>query len=237
MSSALLILRRTTLIAALAASFLLSACAQLLISGATMGATMVYTDRRTSAVQVEDQAIEFKASSRVRDTIGDRGHVTVTSYNRVALITGEVPFDADRIAVEQTVARVEGVRWTFNELAVMPASSAFTRSTDLVLVGKIKATYVDAKDLHVNAFKVVVDRSTAYLMGFVTEREATRATALARSVGGVQKVVMVFGVVSEAELAGMRPANVAAQPTTIPSAPISNGPLPASPAETSPVRN
>ena len=74
-------------------------------------------------------------------------------------------------------------------------------------------------------------------MGFVTEREATRATALARSVGGVQKVVMVFDIVSEAELAGMRPANVAAQATTIPSAPIPNGPSPASPAETSPVRN
>jgi osmotically-inducible protein OsmY len=80
-----------------------------------MGATMVYTDRRTSAVQVEDQAIEFKASSRVRDTIGDRGRVTVTSYNRVALITGEVPSDADRTSVEQTVARVDGVHRTFNE--------------------------------------------------------------------------------------------------------------------------
>ena len=83
-------------------------------------------------------AVEAKASSRVHDTIGDRGHVTVTSFNCVAPITGEIAFDADHIAVEQAVARVEGVRWTFNELAVMPASSAFTRSTDLVPVGKIR---------------------------------------------------------------------------------------------------
>jgi osmotically-inducible protein OsmY len=222
-------LRSTALVAALTAAFLLSSCAQVLISGATMGATMMYTDRRPSGMQVEDQTIEFKASGRVRDAIGDRGHVTVTSYNRIALITGEVPTDADRTAVDQAVARIEGVRSTINELAVMPASSLAARSNDLMLVGIIKASFVDAKDLHVNAFKVVVDRGTAYLMGSVTEREAARATDITRSISGVQKVVRVFHVVSEADLAGM-PAASAAQPMT-------NGPVPASPAQTSPVRN
>ena len=235
MTSAPLALRGATLIVALTAGFLLSACAQLLISGASMGATAVYNDRRTPGLQVEDQTVEFKASSRVNDTIGDRGRVTITSYNRVVLITGEVPVDADRAAVEQAVARVEGVRSTINQLAVMPASAVSTRLNDLMLVGKIKATYVDAKDLHVNAFKVVVDRGTAYLMGFVTEREAARATDLARRIGGVQKVVTVFRIVSEAALAGVRPANVQAQPTTVQSAPVSSEPVQASPAQPSPV--
>ena len=235
MTFAPLILRGATLVVALAAAFLLSACAQLLISGASMGATVMYTDRRTPVRQVEDQTVEFKASSRVRDTIGDRGHVTITSYNRVVLITGEVPVDADRAAVEQAVARVEGVRSTINQLAVMPASALSSRINDLVLVGKIKATFVDAKDLQVNAFKVVVDRGTAYLMGLVTEREAARATDLARSIGGVQKVVKIFNIVSEAQLAGVRPANVQAQPTTVQSAPVSSEPLQPSPAQPSPV--
>jgi osmotically-inducible protein OsmY len=119
------------------------------------------------------------------------------------------------------VARVEGVRSTINQLAVMPASSVSTRVNDLVLVGKIMATYVDAKDLQVNSFKVVVDRSTAYLMGRVTEREAARATDLARRIPGVQRVVRVFNIVSDAELAGVRPATVQAQPTTVQSAPVS----------------
>ena len=229
MTSAPLDLRRATLVAALAAGLLLSACAQMLISGATMGASVMYTDRRTPGLQVEDHTVEFTASSRVHDTIGDRGHVTVTSYNRVVLITGEVPVDADRAAVEQAVARVERVRSTINDLAVMPASAASTRINDLVLVGKIKATYVDAQDLQVNAFKVVVDRGTAYLMGRVTEREAARATDLARRISGVQRVVRVFGIVSDAELAGVRPANVQAQPTTVQSAPVSSEPVQPSP--------
>jgi osmotically-inducible protein OsmY len=232
MASAPLDLRGATLVAALAAGLLLSACAQMLLSGATMGATVMYTDRRTPGLQVEDQAVEFTASSRVHDVIGDRGHVTITSYNRVVLITGEVPADADRGAVEQTVARVEGVRSTVNQLAVMPASAVSTRINDLVLLGKIKATYVDAKDLQVNAFKVVVDRGTAYLMGRVTEREAARATDLARRIPGVQRVVRVFNIVSDAELAGGRPANVQAQPTTVQSAPVSS-----ESAQPSPVHN
>jgi osmotically-inducible protein OsmY len=171
----------------------------------------------------------------VHDAIGDRGRVTITSYNRVVLITGEVPVDADRAAVEQAVARVEGVRSIVNELAVMPASAVSTRMNDLLLVGKIKATYVDAKDLQVNAFKVVVDRGTAYLMGRVTEREAARATDLARRISGVRRVVRVFNIVSDAELAGGRPVNVPAQPTTVQSGPVSSQPVQSSPAQPSPV--
>jgi osmotically-inducible protein OsmY len=235
MISAPVSLRVATLVVALAAAILLSGCAQLLISGATMGATVMYTDRRTPSVQVEDQTLEFKASSRVHETIGDRGHVTVTSYNRVVLITGEVPVDADRAAVEQVVARVEGVRSIINELAAMPASAVSTRINDLVLLGKIKATYVDAKDLQVNAFKVVVNRGTAYLMGRVTEREATRATNLARRIDGVQRVVKAFNIVSDAALAGERPANEQAQPTTPRSPPVSSEPVEPPPAQPSPV--
>lgn len=223
------------LLATLAALVLLPGCAQLLLSGATMGATAMYTDRRTTGTQVEDQTVEFTASSRVQEAIGNRGHVTVTSFNRVALITGEVPSEADRAAVEQAVAGVNGVRSTFNELAVMPASAFSTRISDLVLVGKIKATYVDAKDLQVNAFKVVVDRGTTYLMGRVTEREAKRATDLARRIDGVRKVVTLFDIVSDAELAGEPPAGVQPQPAAAPSAPVSSDSVQPPPARASPV--
>ena len=191
------------LVAALALAQL-SACA-LVVGGAMVGGTMVAIDRRTTGTQIEDQSIESKASSRVREIVGDRGHVNVTSYNRTVLLTGEVPTEADRTAVEQAVQRIENVRSTVNELAVMPPSSMSTRSNDSFLTGKVKATFVDAKDLQANAFKVVTERGTVYLMGRVTEREATRATDLARTVSGVQKVVRVFDIVTEAELTDVQP--------------------------------
>ncbi len=129
----------------------------------------------------------------------------MTSFNRTVLITGEAATEADKAAIEQAVQRVENVRSTVNELAVTIPSSLSTRSNDSLLTGKVKATFIDAKDLQVNAFKVVTERGNVYLMGRVTEREATRASDLARTVSGVQKVVRVFEIVTDAELAEIAP--------------------------------
>ncbi len=185
----------------------LSGCAPLLIGGAMVGSGLVITDRRTTGIQVEDQAIEFKAAARARE-LATLGRVEATSYNRIVLLTGEVPAASDRAAVERAAAAVENVRSVVNEVAVGERPSIGARSSDAVLAGKVKATLVDAKDVQANAFKVVADRGVVYLMGRVTEREAQRGSDIARSVSGVQKVVRVFEILTEAELAtlGSAPA-------------------------------
>lgn len=188
--------------AGLLAAAVLSGCAALVVGGA-VGTAMVASDRRTAGTQLEDQSIELKSLTRIRETVGDRGHINATSYNRQVLLTGEVQSDTDRVAVEQSISRIEGVRSIVNELAVMGASSLTARSNDAILTSKIKASFIDAKDLHANAVKVVTERGVVYLLGRVTEREANRATDLARGVSGVQKVVKVFEILSEAELASL----------------------------------
>ncbi len=194
----LTLLRNATL--ATLAALTLGGCAALVLGGA-LGAAIMVSDRRTSGVQIEDQAIELKAVNRIREVVGERGHVNAVSYSRTVLLTGEVASEADRSAIEQTVARIENLRSTVNELAVMGSSSLTARSNDIILTSKVKASFVDAKDLHANTIKVVTERATVYLMGRVTEREAVRATDLARGVSGVQKVVRVFEILTEAELA------------------------------------
>lgn len=197
--------RLAVLATTLAATTLLGACAPLIVGGAMVGTSLMVMDRRTSGTQVEDQSIELKALTRVREVLGDRGHINTTSYNRLVLLTGEVPTDADKAAVEQAVARIENVRSIVNELGVMGSSSLTGRSNDTILTSKVKASFVDAKDLFANAFKVVTERGTVYLMGRVTEREATRASEISRGVSGVQKVVRVLEVITEAELAEVQP--------------------------------
>lgn len=177
----------------------LSACAPLVVGGAVMG-SLVATDRRTSGTQLEDEGIELRAASRIRDNLGERGHVNVTSYNRQVLLTGEVPNAQDRQMVERVVAKVENVRSIVNELAILGNTTLTQRSNDAYITGKVKAGMVDTKDLFANAFKVVTERSTTYLMGRVTQREANLASDVARSTTGVQKVVRVLEIISEAEL-------------------------------------
>ena len=191
---------------ALGALTALPGCAPLIVGGAMVGGVLVATDRRTTGAQVEDQGIELKAGNRVKE-LATLGHVNVTSYNRMLLLTGEVPDETQRARVEESLARVENVKSVINELTVAGNSSTTSRANDLQLGLKVKASFVDAKDVAANAVKVVVERGNVYLMGRVTEAEATRAADLASRVPGVVKVVRVFELISEEELARMVPAS------------------------------
>lgn len=172
-----------------------------LIGGAAVGGTLMYTDRRTSGAQIEDQSIETKGGNRAGKVLGDKGHINITSYNRLVLVTGEVPDETDKDAVGKVLADVENVVRVQNELEVGFTSSLTSRANDTAITTKVKASLVDAKDLQSNAIKVVTERGNVYLMGLVTEREATRAADIARGVSGVKKVVRVFQVLSDDELA------------------------------------
>lgn len=206
-----------TVLAAAGLAAALSACAPLVVGGAVMG-TMMAVDRRTAGTQVEDEGIELRSANRLSESLGDRAHVNVTSFNRQVLLTGEVPTAQDRQRVEQIVMGVENVRSVVNDLAIMPSSSLSQRSNDTFITGKVRASLVDAKDITANAFKVVTERNIVYLMGRVTQREAQRATEIARGVSGVSKVVRVFEMISEQELRNIAPAPVVqdAPPASVP---------------------
>ncbi len=224
---------KRTVLVVVAAS--LSACAvvpPLLVGGAVVGGGLVATDRRTAGIQLEDQGIEFRAAARVRE-LATLGQVSVNSFNRVVLLTGEVPSATERSRAEEAVAKVENVRGVVNELVVAGNSSLSSRSADAVLAAKVKATLVDAKDVSANAFKVVAERRVVYLMGRVTPREAERGSELASRVSGVERVVKVFETISEADLAA---ENAAVKPGSQAPAPVGTAaPMtPAAPASPAP---
>ena len=177
----------------------LSGCAPLVVGGAVMSG-VVATDRRTTGTQVEDEAIELKVANAINRELGDFVHLNVTSYNRKVLLTGEIRSAAEKERAEKLASSQENVASVVNDLAVIQASSLTQRTKDTVTTSQVKAAFVDAKDLQVNAIKVVTERGVVYLMGRVTEREAKRASDVVRSIGGVTRVVRVFDVISEEEL-------------------------------------
>jgi len=201
---------------------LLSACVgPLLVGGAMVGGTLVAVDRRTSGAQLDDEAIELRSASQIRSNLGTRVRVSVTSYNRQVLLTGEVPNLQDKQRVEQVVKSVDNVASVVNELAVLNSPSLMDRSADALLTGRVKAVLLDAQDLQSSAFKVVTERNVVYLMGRVTQREADRATEAVRATSGVQKVVRMLEIITEQELErlGTQPART--QPLNSPKPPAS----------------
>ena len=168
--------------------------------GAVAGGAVMAMDRRSTGTQVDDQTIELRAVVVIDRTIGERGHVSATSYNRAVLLTGEVPTEADRSAAEAAVAKVENVRTVVNEIAVMPNSTLGQRTNDTIITGKVKAAFLDAKELQVASIKVITERGVVYLMGRVTAQEAMIATEVAATTQGVVKVVRVLEIVTAEEL-------------------------------------
>ncbi|MGJ7486153.1 BON domain-containing protein [Variovorax sp. LT2P21] len=221
-----------TLTAAAALATALSACVPLVVGGAAVGAGLMATDRRTSGAQLDDQAIELRGASRIREIANDQMYVSVTSFNRQMLLTGTVANEADRRRVDAAVQGIDNVRSVVNEVQVGEARSFQVRSNDTFITGKVKASLLDAKDVFATSFKVTTENGVVYLMGLATRREVDRATDIARGVSGVQKVVRVVEVVSEAELAGQLRQGGTAAPapsgSRVPLPPME--PLPATPS-------
>jgi len=191
---------RMTLIAALLASALAtSGCIPLVATGAAVG-TLAALDRRSIGAQTEDQEIELRASARMRDALKQPGGVSVTSFNRKVLLTGQVASDDDKRAAEAAVAALPNVRSIHNELQVLGRPSLSATAADASITARVKAALVEAQDLHANVIKVVTESGTVFLMGLVSRREADRAAQVASRVAGVQRVVTVFEFITEEEV-------------------------------------
>lgn len=189
------------LFSALSLAAVLPACAPLLVGGAAAGTALVATDRRTSGAIVQDQTNEARITYEFAQRIKVAGtHFTVNSYDGKVLLTGEVPTEAVKEEAGRIAAGVLGVRTVVNELAVMPASSLTERSNDLLLAARVNAELLTKKDVPFSAVKVVAERGTVYLMGIVTETEASNTAAAVSRVSGVKSVVKVFDIESAAEL-------------------------------------
>lgn len=176
---------------------LVQGCAPLLVGGGAAGAVIAYNDRRTAGAMVEDEGIEWRTRRRLRERFGNAVNISVTSYNRVVLLTGQVPYGNMRDEAGQIAAQVENVQGIVNELQVTGLSTLSERSNDAMITSMVKARLVDDKRLAANHVKVVTDMNVVYLMGIVTQAEAEAATEVARTTRGVQKVVRVFEIISE----------------------------------------
>jgi osmotically-inducible protein OsmY len=182
---------RFALVALLLLSALLSGCPAVMVTGAGAG-VMAAEDRRTLGTITEDQSIEFKTSNRVSEKHKDRVHLNVTSFNRMVLLTGEVPSEEVKRDVERIARSVENVRGVTNELTVGIPTTLSNRANDTYVTSKVKARFVDGQRFNPLHVKVVTENGVVYLLGLVRQQEAKDAVDIARRTEGVNKVVTVF---------------------------------------------
>lgn len=173
----------------------LQGCFPLVATGATVG-VLAAVDRRSVGTQTEDESIEWKTSARIRERLGDRAHVNITSYNRKVLLTGETFSEDAKAEVDRITKEVPNVRGTYNELIVAPTSSFSSRSNDAFITSKIKSRSVDNGKFNPIHVKVITEAGTAFLLGMVTQAEADAALTVASTTAGVKKVVNLMEIIS-----------------------------------------
>ena len=179
---------------------LLGGCAPPFIVGTAgvAGAGVAAADERTLGTMVEDEGIEWKIRGAIHEAgLGedDRHHVSVTSFNRIALLTGQVPDEEAKRRAGAEAGGTDQVRGVHNELVIGPPTSHATRAADTVITGRVKLALVNTRDLrpptNLNT-KVVTEDGAVFLMGLVTRDQAEAITAAVRGVPGVRQIVRLF---------------------------------------------
>jgi len=179
----------------LAAAFigLTGGCAGVIVGGAATSA-VVANDERTTGTFIEDQSIELKAMDAIRSNpeLREQTHLSVTSYNQIALVTGQAPSEKLRKTAIDLVAQQEKVRRVFDEIEIAAPSSMVSRSSDSLLTAKVKTKLFTLENFDATKVKVVSESGVVYLMGILDKKEADAAAVAASEVSGVQKVVKLF---------------------------------------------
>lgn len=170
----------------------LQSCIPVIVGAGVGAGIMLAEDRRTSATVLEDQTIESKAKNRITEKYGDQVKISVTSFNRFVLLSGQAPTDVIKQDVSVLVLEVANVRNIQNEIIVGGMSSTMSGASDALLTSQVKGRLAKNKDVSATNIKVVSENGTVFLMGLVTRAEAESASQTAATTSGAQRVVKVF---------------------------------------------
>jgi osmotically-inducible protein OsmY len=150
---------------------------------------------RTLGSKIDDSLIETKVEvniAKANTDLDKNSHIVVSSYNGVVLLAGQTPRAELKAQAEQAASEVQRVKKVHNELQVLQPSSLLARNNDAWLTTKIKSQMLADANIPGSRIKIITENGIVYMLGLLTQQEATRATNLVQGVSGVQKIVKLF---------------------------------------------
>lgn len=160
-------------------------------------AAKVANDRRTVGTQLDDQnadsAVAYQWSKS--DALKEQANLQVDVYNGVALLTGQAPSQA---LLDEAVNRAQEVAYLkkiHNQIRIAQPIGAGTQANDIWLASMVRAKIVADERVPALQVKVVVQDSEVFLMGRLSNVEATAAVDIARNITGVARVVRAFEII------------------------------------------
>ncbi|MDA1073728.1 MAG: BON domain-containing protein [Proteobacteria bacterium] len=149
---------------------------------------------RTPGAVIDDQILESSIKRAIKDSDDgfDDARISVVSYNGIVLLVGQVATDGLKAKAQTVSEAVRNVRTVHNELQVSAPISFLARTNDSWITSKVKTKFAVSGDVDADAFKVVTEDGSVYLMGLIPRSQALRAVDVAATAYGVQRIVKVF---------------------------------------------
>ncbi len=161
-----------------------------------MGVMLTACGARSFGNKIDDQFIAPDVARAIKDAHIDLSTTTsrimVTSYNGIVLVAGQTPRAELKELADKAAKSVPSAKKIYNELQIATPTSGMVRSNDSLLTANIKTRMISYNDVPASKVKVVTENGVVYLLGIISRAEASRATAVAQEVNGVQKIVRLF---------------------------------------------
>ncbi len=178
----------------------LTACTPMVFSGAAVTAAIIMADRRTTGTQLEDSSIELKIENRIlKELNNDITRITVTSYNRHVLLTGDASTRISKQQASQLAKLVDNVITVNNQIKIRSTATLCIRSRDAWIASKVRTALLNAKYVPSGTILVTVDHGIVFLMGLVTRTEGRCAALVTANIDGVNHVMKYFEYINSSE--------------------------------------
>jgi len=172
---------------------LLQGCVAAAVVAVTGGAG-VAADKRTLGKQIDDQRIELTAHNDLstQQALKDNANLQVISVNGSVLVIGQTPNSYLRDLAIKTVTSVNGVLHVHNQIRISNEISFTTKTNDLWITSKVKAALFADEKINASNIKVVTENGEVFLLGLISQKQASSAIEIARNIGGVNRVFKMF---------------------------------------------
>ncbi|ROR94796.1 osmotically-inducible protein OsmY [Sinobacterium caligoides] len=149
---------------------------------------------RTWGSIIDDQSIETTATVNIDKAFAGKAEAnfTVTSYNGIILLVGQVPNAEMKSTAEATVKRLRKVRTVYNELTIAGPISLPARSNDSWITTKAKSKLLATEGVPSGRIKILTENGVIYMLGLLTRAEAKTSVDAIANTYGAQRIVQVF---------------------------------------------
>lgn len=124
------------------------------------------------------------------DRSHDYGDIDITLYEGRLMLTGVMRSEEGRAKLIENAWKADGVDQVIDEIVIGEKTSIGQGFEDSRIDQTLRARLIADGDIASGRYKIAVSKAVVYLIGAArSQAELNRATELARTIGGVEKVV------------------------------------------------